>query len=83
MRPVPTAEQTVAALRRMAGNETPRHRQIEHVCEATEALAAGTRGWRMFAPRPAVLDSAIVQADAVARAMRELRAAMREGRADG
>ncbi len=69
----PSTEQQLQALRRLAGRERPIHQQIQQTVEAVETLAAGCRGWRAFAPKRAVLDQAVAQADAVARALRQLR----------
>jgi hypothetical protein len=66
----------VVALRQLAGRELPLHRRIADTRAGIERLETGTRSWPAFAPRRAALDDAIVQADAVARALRELRAAL-------
>jgi hypothetical protein len=66
----------VVALRQLAGRELPLHHRIAAVCDAIETLHTSARNWRAFAPRPAVLESAIAQADAVARGLRELRGAL-------
>ncbi len=54
----------------------PLHQHLAGVVDLAERIATGTRSWRAFAPRPAVLDQAIAEADALARALRELRQAM-------
>lgn len=73
----------VVALRQLAGRTLPIHRRIDEVCAAIGSLQTATRGWPAFAPRPKTLDATIAQADAVARALRELRGSLyAEGYAD-
>ena len=55
----------------------PLHCRLADTRAAIEALSNGTRAWRAFAPSTAAIDVAIVQADAVARSLRELRPAIR------
>ena len=66
----------VAALRQLAGRALPIHQRIGQTVDAVARLETGTRSWRAFAPRGDALDAAIAQADAVARSLRELRAAL-------
>ena len=66
----------VAALRQLAGRALPLHERIANCTKAIDALHRVSRPWAAFAPRMSVLDDAIVQADAVARSLRELRGAM-------
>lgn len=66
----------VAALRQLAGRELPIHRRLSDLAQAAESLASVTRGWSAFAPRGDALDRAVTQAEAVARALRELRSDM-------
>ncbi len=63
----------VAALRQLAGRSLPIHERIAQCCNAIGALHTATRSWPAFAPRLTTLDDMIVQADAVARSLRELR----------
>lgn len=75
MRAQPDHLAHIAAVRRLAGRELPKHRRAAEVAEAAAALAAATRTWTAVEPRAAGIEAAIAQADAVARALRELRAA--------
>jgi len=54
----------------------PIHQQLSGIADLAQRLATGTSGWRTFAPRIATLDQATTEADALARALRELRRAM-------
>jgi hypothetical protein len=51
----------------------PLHRRIGDARAAIERLNTASRSWTTFAPDMAALDAAVVQADAVARSLRELR----------
>jgi hypothetical protein len=55
----------------------PLHRRIADARAAIEVLDATTRAWRAFAPSVAAVDSVTAQADAVARALRELKPVIR------
>lgn len=72
----------VVALRQLAGREMPLHQRIQQAVQAIGVLQTATRSWPAFAPRPAALDAAIAQTDAVARSLRELRLAMASGGPD-
>ena len=61
----------VVALRQLAGRDFPIHKRIADACDCIAKLETGTRSWRAFAPRLALLDSAIVQADAIADGTRQ------------
>lgn len=64
----------VVALRQLAGREQPLHKRIGDLRAGIEALETATRSWQAFAPKPAALEAVSLQADAVARGLRELRA---------
>jgi len=66
----------VAQLRALAGRQQPIHEQLAGIVGLVQRLETATRSWRAFAPRPAGLDAVITQADALPRALRELRAGM-------
>lgn len=66
----------VVALRQLARKSKPMHERIAEPVKAIDALWVATQSWTAFAPKPAALDAAIVQADAIARSLRELRAVM-------
>jgi hypothetical protein len=51
----------------------PLHRRIADARAAIERLSTASRSWPAFMPDVPALDAAIVQADAVARSLRELR----------
>lgn len=51
----------------------PLHRRIADTRAAIERLSTASRSWMTFAPDVAALDTAVAQADAVARSLRELR----------
>jgi hypothetical protein len=72
---------TVAALRQLRG--LPVHQQIAEPVAAIDVLHRSTRAWSAFTPRPAALAAAIVQADAIARSLRELRGALHAVQAEG
>lgn len=72
----------VVALRQLAGRELPLHRRIADLRAAILALETATRSWQAFAPKPAALEAASVQADAVARGLRELRSVLAAGGGD-
>lgn len=64
----------VAALRQLAGRELPIHKRLADVAQAADALATATRSWPALEPRGDAVERAALQADALARALRELRA---------
>lgn len=66
----------VVALRQLSGREMPLHKRIGETCAAVDCLATATRSWPAFSPRLPALDAAVTQADAIARSLRELRAAL-------
>lgn len=51
----------------------PIHRRISDTLAGIKRLGDATRSWTAFAPSVAGVDATIAQADAVARALRELR----------
>lgn len=67
------AAEQLRMLRQLAGTERPAHITAEQVAEAADVLATATRAWRLHLPHRDTIDRAIAQADAVARALRELR----------
>jgi len=64
-------------------NDLPLHKHLRGVAELAERLAVGTRSFPAFVPKPAVLDQAITDADALVRALREIRTALHRDEAGG
>jgi hypothetical protein len=67
----------VRRLRALAGRpELPIHKRLAAVRAGIERLETASRAWTAFAPGRAAVDEVTAQADAVARALRELRTAL-------
>ena len=66
----------IVARRQLAGRDLPIHRRIGEARDAIAHLESSTRNWPAFVPRPSALDTAINQADAIARSLRELRGSL-------
>ena len=73
MRPAPDHYASVVAWRQLAGRQRPTDEQIAQAVDAIQSLGTGTRSWKAFPPKRDALDAAIRQADAIARALRQLR----------
>ena len=65
---------TVVALRQLTGRDTPINHRIANVVAIVDRLRMTMESWNAIPPRAAAVDAAIVQVDALARALRELRA---------
>ena len=74
--PVDGLEATRQLMALAGRTEQPLHQQLAGIAACTDRLATATRNWPTFAPRHSVLDEAVVTADGLARALRELRQTM-------